>query len=206
MANHVNGLDEIDMEYTLDAWGDVPPLTGHTLFAESATEKQRADLANMTLATLCDMVLGEDAADRSDDALVRAVGELERERDAAQGALEFAQRYWMDAIAERDAANERAEQAEAESNEWENVAIAISKSLRMVPTLAHGEMRPSEFLVCATLAANTLWLESKRIEQLDADARVLAQRVFETEILTDSEIEIVARYVPREQMEGAGYK
>lgn len=27
----------------------------------------------LTLATLCDMVLGEDAADRSDEALIRAV-------------------------------------------------------------------------------------------------------------------------------------
>ena len=41
----------------------------------------------VTLATLCDMVLGADAADRSDDALVRAVGEMKRERDAAQSKL-----------------------------------------------------------------------------------------------------------------------
>ena len=32
----------------------------------------------LTLATLCDMVLGEDAEDRSDDALIRAVGMLFR--------------------------------------------------------------------------------------------------------------------------------
>lgn len=132
-------LDQIQ-PLEAEAWGDAPPLTGHTLFAEAATEKQRADLANMTLATLCDMVLGEDAPDRSDDALVRAVGMLKRERDvlatelerdalaaereqlldhiaslvqegqkveaerdAAQDALEFAQKYWMDAVAERDA-------------------------------------------------------------------------------------------------------
>ena len=30
----------------------------------------------LTLATLCDMVLGEDAEDRSDDALIRAVGTM----------------------------------------------------------------------------------------------------------------------------------
>jgi len=33
---------------------------------------------DLTLVTLCDMVLGEDAEDRSDDALIRAVGELVR--------------------------------------------------------------------------------------------------------------------------------
>ncbi len=36
--------------------------------------------AHLTLITLCDMVLGEDAPDRSDTALIRAVGELLRER------------------------------------------------------------------------------------------------------------------------------
>lgn len=46
---------------------------------------------------------------------------------------------------------------------------------------------------------------NKRAEQAEADARALAERVFETEILTDSEIEIVARYIQREQMERAGY-
>ena len=34
----------------------------------------------LTLATLCDMVLGEGTADRSDDALIRAVGELIRSK------------------------------------------------------------------------------------------------------------------------------
>jgi len=33
---------------------------------------------SLTLATLCDMVLGEDAKDRSNDALVRGVGRLLR--------------------------------------------------------------------------------------------------------------------------------
>jgi hypothetical protein len=35
----------------------------------------------LTLATLCDLVLGEDAQDRSDDALVRAASKLAAERD-----------------------------------------------------------------------------------------------------------------------------
>ena len=47
------------------------------------SEKELND-AKLTLATLCDMVLGEDANDRDDDALVRAVGVMKRERDAAQ--------------------------------------------------------------------------------------------------------------------------
>ena len=33
----------------------------------------------LTLATLCDLVLGEDATNRSDEALIRAVGELKRQ-------------------------------------------------------------------------------------------------------------------------------
>lgn len=86
MSKELNQIQPLADE--IEAWGDVPPLTGHTLFAEAATEKQRADLANMTLATLCDMVLGEDATDRSDDALVRAVGTLKRERDAANKRAE----------------------------------------------------------------------------------------------------------------------
>ena len=43
--------------------------------------KDCADTANeqgLTLATLCDMVLGEDAEDRSDDALIRQVGLIQR--------------------------------------------------------------------------------------------------------------------------------
>ena len=43
----------------------------------------RLTAAELILATLCDMVLGEDAKDRSNDALVRAVGEMKRERNAA---------------------------------------------------------------------------------------------------------------------------
>lgn len=36
----------------------------------------RNEQDGLTLATLCDMVLGEDAMDRSDEALIRAVREL----------------------------------------------------------------------------------------------------------------------------------
>ena len=39
---------------------------------------RKLDEARLTLATLCDMVLGEDAENRSDDALIRAVGDLIR--------------------------------------------------------------------------------------------------------------------------------
>ena len=38
----------------------------------------------LTLATLCDLVLGEDAQDRSDDALVMAASKLAAERDSAR--------------------------------------------------------------------------------------------------------------------------
>ena len=40
--------------------------------------RRELDEAQLTLATLCDMVLGENAADRSDDALIRAIGNLIR--------------------------------------------------------------------------------------------------------------------------------
>jgi hypothetical protein len=46
--------------------------------AAAATVKESLTVRELTLATLCDMVLGEDAADRSDDALIRAVGDLVR--------------------------------------------------------------------------------------------------------------------------------
>lgn len=44
----------------------------------AAARAQAAD-AGLTLATLCDLILGENADDRSDDALVRAVGLLLRD-------------------------------------------------------------------------------------------------------------------------------
>ena len=47
-----------------------------------ATCWRKAMLHVLTLATLCDMVLGEEAEDRSDDTLVRAVGELLRKPGA----------------------------------------------------------------------------------------------------------------------------
>lgn len=39
--------------------------------------------ADLALATLCDMVLGEDAEDRSNDALIRAVGMMLRRENAS---------------------------------------------------------------------------------------------------------------------------
>ena len=47
----------------------------------------------LTLATLCDMVLGEYAEDRSDDALIRAVGTLIRERDEATSQVKRLERH-----------------------------------------------------------------------------------------------------------------
>jgi len=39
-------------------------------------ERKALTECGQTLATLCDMILGEDAEDRSDDALIRGVGRL----------------------------------------------------------------------------------------------------------------------------------
>lgn len=47
----------------------VGPTELETLFIGDAENRQRG----LTLSTLCDMVLGEDAADRSDEALIRGV-------------------------------------------------------------------------------------------------------------------------------------
>jgi hypothetical protein len=55
---------------------------GHRLEQEKQKtgnlERQLAD-ARLSLATLCDMVLGLDASDRSDKALIRAVGKMMRQ-------------------------------------------------------------------------------------------------------------------------------
>ena len=53
--------------------------------------ESKSSAQGLTLATLCDIVLGEDAQDRSDDALVRAASNLAAERDKLK--------------AERDSAN-----------------------------------------------------------------------------------------------------
>jgi hypothetical protein len=50
--------------------------------------ERRAAAYGMTLATLCDLVLGEDAKDRSDDALVRAVSKLVRVSSQADSRLD----------------------------------------------------------------------------------------------------------------------
>lgn len=42
---------------------------------------EERNTSNLALATLCDMVLGEDAEDRSNDALIRAVRELLNRKD-----------------------------------------------------------------------------------------------------------------------------
>jgi len=47
-----------------------------TWIAECHRLRQELAAAQLTLATLCDIVLGEDATDRSDDALIRAVRAL----------------------------------------------------------------------------------------------------------------------------------
>lgn len=48
------------------------------------TRDERLAQAELTTATLCDMVLGEDALDRSDETLIRAVGLLLRVAAAAR--------------------------------------------------------------------------------------------------------------------------
>jgi len=58
---------------------------------QAENERLRAKLADveLTLVTLCDMVLGEDAGDRSDDALIRAVGRLQGQIVAAEKEKEY---------------------------------------------------------------------------------------------------------------------
>ena len=185
MSKELNQIQPLADE--IEAWGDVPPLTGHTLFAEAATEKQRADLANMTLATLCDMVLGEDATDRSDDALVRAVGMLQRERDAAESKLkslypdvetfEEAQEVftaWASAYAEHDGLIAELEKARA---------AMTDKNRKYVAALAANK-RAKEYVDVfkRVNAAKRVW--RKRAEQaeaklVEAQARLIAGGVYE---------------------------
>lgn len=85
MANHVNGLDEIDMEYTLDAWGDVPPLHARELYAQY------------------DATRAEFVAPDTCHKLHARIAELERERNAARQELENAKevgRMWYEDICE----------------------------------------------------------------------------------------------------------
>ena len=83
----------------------------------------------VTLATLCVMVLGADAADRSDDALVRAVGEMKREREESIDALremigqmeheaDTQHAAALDLQAQRDAAQEKLAEYEGENKRW----------------------------------------------------------------------------------------
>lgn len=50
--------------------------------------QSEANGQGLTLAILCDVVLGENAEDRSDEDLIWAVGELIRERDRLSDLLE----------------------------------------------------------------------------------------------------------------------
>jgi hypothetical protein len=61
-------------------------------------KRERDELERgLTLATLCDIVLGGDATDRSDNALVKGVGMLKRDNARLREALEhleWVHRYW----------------------------------------------------------------------------------------------------------------
>ena len=50
----------------------------------------------LTLATLCDMLLGENAADRSDDALIRRAREILTLADEAQRKLRATTENWRE--------------------------------------------------------------------------------------------------------------
>lgn len=67
------------------------------------TIEERALQAELTLATLCDMLLGEDALDRSDDTLIRVAGLLLRVANAARADAEPTSKV-RSALAEFDAA------------------------------------------------------------------------------------------------------
>lgn len=182
MANHVNGLDEIDMEYTLDAWGDVPPLHARELYAQY------------------DATRAEFVAPDTCHKLHARIAELERERDAA---------------------NKRAEQAEAERDELANTLIEASSAfnldgsrddldtaqfaiVRMAHmgaaamkerdkawaasvSVAHWKYqleRMTELFLCANAAKRQMRrerdAESKRAEQFHVDARALAEALSES--------------------------
>ena len=97
------------------------------------SEKKLND-AKLTLATLCDMVLGEDAKDRSDDALVCAVGELKRERDTAKTNALTCLKMMERAQNESNAATKRAEQVEADARELAAYAfISFPSDAYIVP-------------------------------------------------------------------------
>lgn len=69
------------------------------------TRDERALQAELTIATLCDMVLGKDALDRSDEHLICAVELLLRVVNAARADAEPTMRVQL-ALSKWDAARE----------------------------------------------------------------------------------------------------
>lgn len=69
------------------------------------TRDERALQSELTIATICDMILGEDALDRSDEHLIRAVDALLRVVNAARADAEPTSRVRR-ALVEWDAARE----------------------------------------------------------------------------------------------------
>ena len=51
-------------------------------YNEYILTRNERDEANLALASLCDIVLGEDAEDRTNDTLVKETGKLKRDYDA----------------------------------------------------------------------------------------------------------------------------
>ena len=63
------------------------------MFAENETLRARSALQGLHLATMADVVLGEDANDRSDDTLVREVCRMAREYAELMPIVEAAKAY-----------------------------------------------------------------------------------------------------------------
>lgn len=270
MSNKLNQIQPLADE--IEAWGDVPPLTGHTLFAEAATEKQRAELERVkaeirrretggtsSVAEInaihelkrekAEVERGELHADNRSMLILKiglrasrlhdlfkcanaAKRQMRRERDAAyqsrnrivwlvrrycalnQMNLAFfldSEKLLRDARINLDAANKRAEQAEFELVEAQSRLIAggVYEKLDSVnywkTRAEQAEAQRDAAILKRDAAIKRAQISEAGRAEAEADARALAERVFETEILTDSEIEIVARYIQREQMERAGY-
>ena len=91
-----------EMKETDETEAAIAADTIKSLKAENTGLRAKVAAQGLSLACLADGILGEDAADRSDQALVRFGCQLARERDALRAALDAQMQYQRDLRADRD--------------------------------------------------------------------------------------------------------
>lgn len=195
MSKELNQIQPLAQD-EIEAWGDVPPLTGHTLFAEAATEKQRADTLEAELAQVKAELDSEtkwandyhDAWIKARDKLVQldsamSCGHARRYIYSANEraeittstcmmcALQSASARIAELEAERDAANKRAEFVDAATyaHEVELHQAAMRRIAELERERDAANKRAKEYVGVfkRVNAAKRVW--RKRAEQAEAE-------------------------------------